>query len=91
MSSCSTAFFGGIYRKMKKDAEIMMHSPYIKTGFISIQCASTTQATKLKNYYNLMLGWDTGNLLYERTMKYCSTNDGWRLNKDAAELYGILK
>lgn len=90
-SSCSTAFFGGLYRLMQNNSELMMHAPYINTGYFSISCSSEVEANELKVFYIDMLGVEIGNLLFERTMSYCSTNDGWTLNKDAAELIGLLR
>ena len=88
-SACSTAFLGAKYRKMSNDALLMMHSPYLDYGS-SIKCASKKEASILKEYYIDMLGADVGNLLYKRTMQYCSKSDGWKLNPDAAEILGIL-
>jgi len=89
-SSCSTAFLGGKFRKMSNDALLMMHSPYLDNGY-SIKCASKNEASELKKYYIDMLDIETGNLLFDRTMNYCSKSDGWTLNPDAAEILGILK
>lgn len=89
-SSCSTAFFGGLYRHMSEGAELMMHSPYIYSSRYSISCASKKDASKLEQYYYKMLGYDVAKILFDRTMKYCSTSDGWKLNRDAAEIFGVL-
>ena len=90
MSSCSTAFLGGYYRSMTDDSELMMHSPYLNTGYNSIKCASKKDVNNLLKYYQDMIGIDLGNLLFDRTMQYCDTNNGWTLNADAAEVFGIL-
>ena len=90
MSSCSTAFLGGYYRSMYENSELMMHSPYLNTGYNSIKCASKTDVNLLLNYYQDMIGNDLGSLLFDRTMQYCDTNNGWTLNADAAEVFGIL-
>ena len=42
-----------------------------------------------KNYYIQRLGTSEGETLFNRTMRYCSTTEGWTLNKDAAKLFGI--
>ena len=76
---------------MLQDAELMMHSPYLETDSSSIICASKLQSQNLKDYYIEMLGLKTGNLIFDRTMRYCDTNNGWRLNKDAAEVFSLLK
>ena len=88
-SSCSTAFLGGKFRDMRHDALLMIHSPYKEYGFF-IKCASKNEISLLKKYYIEMLGVETGNLLFDRTMQYCSKSDGWTLNPDAAEILGIL-
>ena len=89
-SSCSTAFFGALYRSMDDGAVLMMHSPYIYSTPYSISCASKEDASKLEKYYYKMLGYDTAKILFDRTMEYCSTSNGWTLNKDAAEIFGVL-
>ena len=89
-SACSTAFLGGKFRDMDENALLMMHSPYLDKGY-SIKCASKNEVSELKKYYIDMLDIETGNLLFDRTMKYCSKSDGWTLNPDAAEILGILK
>lgn len=90
-SSCSTAWLGGEVRKMSRnDSELLMHSPYIVTDALSISCVSKSQVQRLRDYYIEMLDEDLGELLFDRTMKYCSTTDGWRLNHDAAKIFGLL-
>jgi hypothetical protein len=44
----------------------------------------------LRRYYIARIGDEDGELLFNRTMKYCSNKNGWRLNRDAAGLFGIL-
>ena len=51
-------------------------------------CALTL--TELNAYYREMTDAETGNRLFERTMWYCSADDGWVVKgASAAELYGI--
>lgn len=89
MSSCSTAFLGGKYRQMFGSSRLMVHSPYIRISDRTIECSSRNAAQKLKNYYIKKIGQTDGELLFNRTMKYCSTSNGWFLNKDAAKLFNI--
>ena len=45
---------------------------------------------ELRAYYQEMTGAETGDRLFERTMWYCSADDGWVVKgASAAELYGI--
>ena len=44
----------------------------------------------LNDYYSGMTSVDVGDRLYERTMWYCSAQNGWTIKGGAAaELYGI--
>ena len=89
MSACSTAFLGGKFRAMLGSAKLMVHAPYYYLNRYTIECQSTVQAANLKNYYIQRLGTSEGETLFNRTMRYCSTTEGWTLNKDAAKLFGI--
>jgi len=89
MSACSTAFLGGRFRTMLGSAKLMVHAPYTYLNRYTIECQSTAQAANLKSYYIKRLGTNEGETLFNRTMRYCSTTDGWTLNKDAAKLFGI--
>lgn len=86
-SSCATAFLGGQYRNVNGDGVLLFHAPYNMTNFGTINCQSSNN--KLKNYIIDMIGETNGRLLYERTMQNCDSNDGWTINKDAAEMMGI--
>ena len=90
MSACSTAFLGGYYRSMWGNAKLVVHAPYIRTSPHTIECQSKSRAEDLKSYYVSRLGNSQGDLLFERTMQYCSSSNGWTLNKDAAQLFGLL-
>ena len=89
-SACSTAFLGGFERYMMPSAKILVHRPYFVTNKNTIECISEMEAEKLKNYYVEMIGNIKGNLLYDRTMGYCSASKGWTLNGDAAYIFGFL-
>jgi hypothetical protein len=101
-SSCAIAFLGGVYRSVGFESKVLLHAPYIEEKIsyeeiyfrkmlqmenIGIVCASDMK--ELKDYFIEMLGEENGNFLYEQTMNFCSTNDGWVFNVDAAKLYGI--
>lgn len=95
-SSCAAAFLGGSYRGMDTDSSrLLFHSPYSiegssrHTGNVSIDCSSEKSSRDLKTYYVEMLGQEKGERLHKKTMSYCSASDGWTLNKDAAQLFGI--
>ena len=90
-SACAFAFVGGTYRKMDDNAKLMFHAPYNLGTYSGIQCSSKYQMQDLKTYFKRMLGSSTGNLLFDRTMSYCSRSNGWIINKDAANIYNILK
>ena len=75
----------------------MLHSPYIRLGKgynsneNSISCNIPEEMkNELDSYYSKMLGNEIGSRLYERTMWYCSSSDGWVVKgSSAALLYGI--
>jgi len=101
-SSCAAAFLGGKYRDIlrstegeKSEGKLMFHAPYrYKSEYYGIgraDIACNAKDDELRNYMIKMLNPKDGNFLYERTMSYCSISDGWSLNKDAAELFNILK
>lgn len=94
-SSCAVAFLGGAKRIIEDEGQIMFHAPYFsgrnELGARDIDCDVGEQAlAELKNYYISMTDMETGDRLFERTMWYCSANDGWVVTGGAAaELYGI--
>lgn len=88
-SSCAFAFLGGRFRTMAHDAKLSFHAPYLSRGMY-IDCTDTGQVAKLETYFKANLGKKTGEYLLDRTMSYCSVNDGWTINKDAADLFGLL-
>lgn len=50
----------------------------------------TATLNGLTDYYVEMTDKETGGRLFERTMWYCSTDNGWTITGgDAADLYGI--
>lgn len=89
MSSCSMAFLGAKFRSMEGNSKLMVHSPYRITDSYTIECISNKEANDLKNYYIKMIGSESGNTLFDRTMRYCNASDGWTINSDAAKVFKI--
>lgn len=94
-SSCAVAFLGGTDRTVENGGAIMFHAPYYGSvnvvGEIESDCDVGQDALdELRSYYVKMVGNDDGGRLFERTMSYCSSNDGWLVQgASAAELFGI--
>jgi len=88
-SSCATAFLGGHYRGLEKEGKLMFHAPYSYTFGYDVSCSK--KDAKLLSYMKTMLNDTDGEFLYKRTMSYCSKSSGWSLNRDAAEIFGLLK
>ena len=94
-SSCAVAFLGGTKRMIGGKGSILFHSPYsLKMnidGSKRINCSiSEEEIEELKNYYVSMTSLDEGERLFDRTMWYCSSQEGWTVTgASAAELYGI--
>lgn len=94
-SSCAVAFLGGEKRIVQSTGQIMFHAPYFSgknaLGERDIDCnVGEESLVQLRDYYISMTDVETGERLYERTMWYCSENDGWVVTGGAAaELYGI--
>ena len=94
-SSCAVAFLGGKRRIVNNGGTVMFHAPYFNGenayGRRDISCDVGEQALdNLNSYYQEMTDTETGDRLFERTMWYCSANDGWVVQgASAAELYGI--
>ena len=94
-SSCAVAFLGAVDRVVEDKGQIMFHAPYFsgknEYGQRDIDCdVGEESLNKLKDYYISMTDKETGERLFERTMWYCSADDGWVVTGGAAaELYGI--
>ena len=87
-SSCAIAFLGGTTRGI--GGRLIFHAPYRYVGSTrQINCNNTAVNAELRSYYRWAIGSENGDRLYDRTMRYCSTDDGWTVNKDAALMYGI--
>lgn len=95
-SACAVAFMGGIYRRMRDDSTLLFHSPYYSNGFaipisgIGIDCAKPSEVQDLKTHMQKYIGTTNGDFLFKRAMSYCSTTDGWTLNRDAAKMFGLV-
>jgi len=94
-SSCAVAFLGGTKRSLDDNANILFHAPYLKHNSYqmepSIECTKDkTLLDELEAYYIEMIGLNDGKRIFDRTMWYCSTEDGWVVTGgNAAKLYGI--
>ena len=94
-SSCAVAFLGGARRVVEEDGLVMFHAPYFTGenvyGKRDINCGVGDEAlSELGSYYAEMTDEDTGERLFDRTMWYCSADDGWVVKGgSAAELFGI--
>lgn len=93
-SACAIAFLGGKYRNMVNNAQLIFHAPYVKVydfGMERIKCADAKAAKPLSEYYQEMLGSTVAQKVFERTMDFCSTVDGWTLDPGAADFFGIIR
>ena len=94
-SSCAIAFLGGKKRVVEDSASILFHAPYSahinSKGEKALTCDESKKGHRaLREYYVSMTDLEYGDRLFNRTMKYCSADDGWRVTgSDAAKLYGI--
>ena len=91
-SSCAVAFLGGTKRIVEDNGVIMYHAPYFTGenayGKRDINCEVGEEAlNELNAYYREMTDAETGDRLFERSMWYCSAEDGWVVKGgSAAEL-----
>jgi len=94
-SSCAVAFLGGKKRLLAAKGSILFHAPYLKQmqleGKERITCDLPKEELQaLNDYYSSMTSVEVGDRLFERTMWYCSAENGWTIKGSAAaELYGI--
>jgi len=95
-SSCAVAYLGGVDRTMGEDAVIMFHSPYFyelnSSGERVPNCdLGSESSAKLLSYYQEMTSNEEGQRLMDRTLSYCSADDGWVLKgANSAELFGVV-
>jgi len=89
-SACALAFIAAQSRSMSGSAKLVFHAPYtISNG--SVDCRTSNDISEnLLSYYEAMIGADNATLLFQRTMSYCSSSDGWTINSDAAKLFGVV-
>jgi hypothetical protein len=94
-SSCAVAFLGGKERIVEDRGSVIFHAPYFsgKNAYEerAIDCDIPKSDLRiLNNYYVEMVGRESGDRLYERTMWHCSATDGWVITGgSAAELFDI--
>ena len=94
-SSCAVAFLGDARRIVASEASVMFHAPYFpgrnERGMRDVNCDVANQSLETLNaYYREMTSDEVGDRLFERTMWYCSAEDGWVVKgASAAELSGI--
>ncbi|MDO8864128.1 hypothetical protein Q6D67_20790 [Haliea sp. E1-2-M8] len=94
-SSCAVAFLGGKKRVVEDAGSVMFHAPYFSGknsyGEKVIDCDIPEPDLQILNdYYSEMVGKEAGDRLYDRTMWYCSAEDGWVVSGgSAAELFDI--
>lgn len=93
-SSCAFAFLGGTFRGISGNGRLLFHAPYRDLSSIGINaqiCENENSAQDIMDYYKEMLEPSSAKTLFDRTMSICSTETGWTVNADAAELFGITK
>lgn len=88
-SACSVAFLGGRHRTIAHDGTLLFHSPYIRSRAGNIVCTTRKDSSDLNLYFQEMLNRADGQRVFDRTMDYCSTSNGWTINKDAAAIFKI--
>lgn len=94
-SSCAVAFLGGKSRRVEDGGTILLHAPYFsgKNEYDSrdVNCeVGDVPLNELESYYKKMTDDETGARLFDRTLWYCSSEDGWVITGGAAaKLYGI--
>jgi hypothetical protein len=88
-SSCAIAFLGAKRRILSKNGSLLFHTPYINLKDGNIKCSVRSDQEQLNDYYVEMLKKENGNIIFDRTMEYCDKNGGWKINSDAAQIFGI--
>ena len=94
-SSCAVAFLGGETRVVSDQGTILFHAPYFNRvnmlGNVDPDCeVGEAELLGMENYYEEMTSNAVATRLFDRTMRYCSAEDGWTITGgDAAQLYGI--
>ena len=94
-SACAVAFLGGSIRNVAPSGQILFHAPYRTKmsvdGSQVVDCSiPISRLNGLKAYYKKMTNADAGERLFDRTMQYCSSSNGWLIEgSSAAELYDI--
>ncbi|WP_425263378.1 hypothetical protein [Vibrio owensii] len=88
-SACAIAFLGGSGRNMYGNEDsILFHTPYIQNDS-GIECAGDDELMIMSQYLKMMMGQKQGERLMNRTLKYCSQEEGWSVNQHAASMFEI--
>jgi ATP-dependent protease ClpP protease subunit len=94
-SSCAVAFLGGEKRIVEDKGTVLFHAPYYNRlnalGESDPNCeVEDSVLSKMQGYFAEMTTPDISKRLFERTMWYCSADNGWTVTGgNAAKLYGI--
>ena len=94
-SSCAVAFLGGEKRIVEDNGTVLFHAPYYNRlnalGKSDPNCAvEGSVLNDMQSYFTEMTNTDISKRLFERTMWYCSADNGWTVTGgNAAKLYGI--
>jgi ATP-dependent protease ClpP protease subunit len=94
-SSCAVAFLGGAKRVVEDNGTILFHAPYYNRfntlGKSYPNCKVEDSVLRnMQDYYQEMTSQSEGLRLFERTMWYCSAENGWTVTGgNAAKLFGI--
>jgi ATP-dependent protease ClpP protease subunit len=94
-SSCAVAFLGGERRIVEDNGTVLFHAPYYDRlnalGESDPNCeVEESVLNDMQSYFTEMTTPDISERLIERTMWYCSADNGWTVTGgNAAKLYGI--
>ena len=94
-SSCAVAFLGGATRLIREQGLLMFHAPYFdrlnSKGKRDPDCnVGARKLSEMNDYYVEMTDSEVGARIFDRTMWYCSAEDGWTITGgSAAQLYGL--
>ena len=92
-SACAIVFLGGSERYVSEHGMINFHQPYTVDSYVEdkpvITCSEDT--TILLQYFIEMTNDEMGNILYNRSLLYCGTDEYWQIyGTNAALLYGVV-
>ena len=92
-SACAVAYLGGKARYIAPTGQLLFHSPY----YFSDDDQTTPNCdigdvavSQLSDYYSEMMGAPLASTLLDRTLSYCSEQEGWTVRGAyGAQLFGI--